>query len=182
MIRQDANLNHEQRDRQLAAMSEVTRFCENKTDCRRVQILAFFNETFDSALCQQGCDTCSSSAGAVITKEDVTEDACQVLRMMQHFVRDDHITLNNVVECFRGLKGGQGKSLDRNPLFGCGKNWQRDEATRLVQNLLSEQGLDEFLVRNGAGWTNGYIIVSSFVPSMRRELTVSRWAGLPRPI
>lgn len=156
----DQNLTKEQRDRQKDNLREVLRFCSNKTDCRRSQVLAFFNETFDPKNCNQGCDVCSSRDQQQITVKDVTEDAVRVIKMMKAFQRDDKITILNAVDCFRGTNGNSAKGLGQNPHFACGKDWDRGEAERLVQNLLIERALDEFYSANGAGWTNSYIRVS----------------------
>jgi bloom syndrome protein len=38
-------------------------YCENKTDCRRAQLLHYFGELFDSKICRDSaetaCDTCA---------------------------------------------------------------------------------------------------------------------------
>lgn len=160
MIERDFNLTRAQKDRQKASMNEVLRFCNNKTDCRRSQVLAFFSETFDAADCHQGCDVCLGRDKNIFTVEDVTEDACKVIRMVEAFDRDDKITLLNAVDCFRGTGGNSGKGLDQNPHFAVGKDWSRAEAERLMQTLLIEGGLGEFYTANGAGWNNAYVKVS----------------------
>jgi bloom syndrome protein len=160
MIDRDDNLTRDQKERQKASMHEVLRFCNNKTDCRRSQVLAFFNEVFDAANCHQGCDVCLGRDLNRFTVEDVTADAIQVLRMIQKFGAGDRITVINAVDCFRGMKGSGDKGLDRNELYGCGKAWERGEAERLVQTLLIEGGLAEFFTANMAGWNNAYLTVS----------------------
>ncbi|WVQ97161.1 hypothetical protein IAU59_004271 [Kwoniella sp. CBS 9459] len=156
-ITMDTNLSRDQKDRQKAAMGEVLRYCENKADCRRAQVLSFFNETFDPVNCHRGCDVCLGREENVFTTEDVTEDAIKVIRLVQAFDREDRITLVNAVDCFRGLRGNAGKGLDQNPHFGIGKNWQKSEAERLVQTLVIEGALEEFCVASMAGWTNAYL-------------------------
>ncbi|WVF70801.1 hypothetical protein IAT40_005595 [Kwoniella sp. CBS 6097] len=156
-IAMDTNLSRDQKDRQKAAMGEVLRYCENKADCRRAQVLSFFNETFDPVNCHRGCDVCLGREENTFTTEDVTEDAIQVIKLVQAFDREDRITLVNAVECFRGLRGNSGKGLDQNPLFGVGKSWQKNEAERLLQTLVIEGALEEFCVASMAGWTNAYL-------------------------
>lgn len=165
MIEQDKGLNYAQKNRKKDNLREVLRFCANKTDCRRSQVLAFFNESFDAEDCHQGCDVCLDRDQNVITVKDVTEDAKKVITMIKEFNREDRITITNAVDCFRGLKGSAGKGLDNNPSFGVGKGWDRAEAERLVQNVLIEKGLDEYFLSNGAGWSNAYLRVSSGTPS-----------------
>ncbi|OCF41399.1 hypothetical protein I317_04790 [Kwoniella heveanensis CBS 569] len=156
-IAMDTNLSRDQKDRQKAAMGEVLRYCDNKADCRRAQVLSFFNESFDPVNCHRGCDVCLGREENKFTTEDVTEDAIKVIKLVQAFDREDRITLVNAVECFRGLKGAPGKGLDQNPHFGVGKNWLKNEAERLLQTLVIEGALEEFCVASMAGWTNAYL-------------------------
>ncbi|KAK6905567.1 hypothetical protein I203_106397 [Kwoniella mangroviensis CBS 8507] len=156
-IDQDQNLTRPQKERQKASMNEVLRYCNNKADCRRSQVLSFFNESFDPRNCNQGCDVCLGRDRSVYTTLDVTDDALNVIKMVQSFEREDRITIVNAAECFRGFKGSSGKGLDQNPLFGIGKEWTRQEGERLIQTLVIEGALEEFCVASAAGWTNAYI-------------------------
>ncbi len=157
-------MTKDQKDRQKASLEEVLRFCSNKTDCRRVQVLAFFNEVYDPVHCNQGCDICLDRDKNRFTAEDVTADAIRVIQMVQAFDKDDRITLKNAVECFRGTNGSSGKALNQNTHFGCGKEWDRTEAERLLQALVMEKGLEEFYVQNAAGYNNSYLKVSGYHP------------------
>ncbi|BEJ15894.1 hypothetical protein CspHIS471_0504990 [Cutaneotrichosporon sp. HIS471] len=157
LIDRDKDLNSQQKERQKNAMREVLRFCTNKTDCRRSQVLAFFNEEFDRDKCQQTCDVCANLDKSKIQVKDVTDAAKLVITMMKEFGSKDRITLLNAVDCFRGTNGNSDKGLGQNPHFGVGKDWDRTEAERLIQNLLLERALDEFHTTNGAGWNNTYL-------------------------
>ncbi|WWC86120.1 uncharacterized protein L201_000991 [Kwoniella dendrophila CBS 6074] len=156
-IAQDKNLTRDQKERQKASMSEVLRYCSNKADCRRSQVLAFFNETFDPINCNQGCDVCLGRDRNVYKTIDVTNDAVDIIKMVQAFDKDDKITIINAAECYRGFKGSSGKGLDLNPFFGVGTNWTRQEGERLIQTLVIEGALEEFCVASAAGWTNAYL-------------------------
>ncbi|WRT64029.1 uncharacterized protein IL334_000956 [Kwoniella shivajii] len=156
-IDQDQNLSRDQKERQKASMNEVLRYCSNKADCRRSQVLSFFNETFAPIDCNQGCDVCLGRDGNVFTTEDVTADAVNVIKLVQAFGRDDKITIINAAECFKGVRGSSGKGLDNNPHFGVGKEWSRQEGERLIQTLVIEGALEEFCVASAAGWTNAYL-------------------------
>ena len=160
LIDMDTNMTRDQKDRQKASMAEVLRFCNNKTDCRRTQVLAFFNEIFDPILCQQGCDTCLARDRNTYTSEDVTDDAVKIIKMIQAFDKGDRITEKNAADCYRGLGLGSGKNLASNPYFGVGKdNWKKGEAERLVQALIVEGALEEFIVSSRAGWSHAYLKV-----------------------
>ena len=161
MIDQDQTLTFAQKGRQKASMHEVLRFCNNKTDCRRVQVLSFFNEMFDPTNCHQGCDICLTRDENMYKTENVTGDARKVIQMISAFDRSDHVTIKMSVDCFRGTGGGSGKGLDRNPQFGMGKDWDRSEAERLVQTLLIDGALEEYYKMNNAGWSNAYLKVGN---------------------
>lgn len=160
LIQRDTALTPAQRERQKESLQEVLRFCNNKTDCRRVQVLAYFNESFNPADCHAGCDVCLSRNQNSYFVEDVTEDAKAVLEMVGAFQADDRITIKNASDCFRGKGGGSGKGLEQNPFFGAGKDWEQGEAERLIQTLMIEGALAEFFLTNGAGWNNAYLKVS----------------------
>lgn len=159
LIDRDANLDRAAKERQKASIHEVLRYCENKTDCRRSQVLSFFSETFDPAKCNGGCDVCLHKHKNVYTSEDVTEDAVQMIKMVESFDREDRITRKNTADCFRGTNGGSGKGLSSNEYFGSGKHWKVSEAERLVAALVINGGLDEFNIVNTAGYSNSYIKV-----------------------
>ncbi|CAK9781434.1 unnamed protein product [Cutaneotrichosporon oleaginosum] len=157
LIDRDANLDRNQKERQRNAMREVLRFCTNKTDCRRSQILAFFNEDFKREDCGQACDVCANLDQNKIQVRDVSDAAKMAINMVKAFGPRDRITLINAVDCFRGTNANSEKGFGQNPHFGCGKDWDRSEAERLLQNLLINQALGEFHTTNGAGWNNSYL-------------------------
>lgn len=160
LINNDQNLSRPQKERQTDALKEVLRFCHNKTDCRRTQILAFFNESFNAANCNQGCDVCMDREKNNIVVEDVSADARAVVEMMKAFSSSDRITIINAADCYRGAKGTAGKDLDRNPHHGAGQHWGRGDAERLIQNLVIEGCLKEYIIANRNGWSSAYVTVS----------------------
>ncbi|WVN90264.1 uncharacterized protein L203_105500 [Cryptococcus depauperatus CBS 7841] len=155
-IAKEKGLSWEQKERQKASMQEVLRYCNNNVDCRRSQVLAFFNETFDPSYCNQGCDVCRGRSNCTVRKEDVTEDARKIVKMIKAF-GSDKITIINAAECFRGFVGNSGKGLDRNPYFAAGETWDRNEAERLIQMLVLEEALEEYLKPAAGGWMNAYL-------------------------
>lgn len=175
LIEKDQNLTYAVKERQKAALAEVLRFCANKTDCRRTQVLAFFGENFDPAKCQQGCDTCLAKDKSTYTKEDVTETAKILLQMLQAFGPREKITEKNLADCLIGRpQKTLNKGLDQNPFFGTGKGWSRADAERLVQALLIEKAFEEWFASNGAGWSKAYLKVSSTINTSRQVYNVSQ--------
>lgn len=179
LIAGDQNLSWDKKERQLDSLKEVLRFCNNKTDCRRTQILAFFNESFNASNCNQGCDVCLGRDQNNFVIEDVTADARAVVEMMKCFGKGDRITVINAADCFRGAKGSAGKDLDRNPHYGAGQHWGRGDAERLIQNLVIEGCLKEYITANRSGWSNSYVTVSQDDEPIREADPVA-WTQGPR--
>ena len=53
LIQRDEELSELGRESHLAKLRQVIQYCENTTDCRRKQVLQYFNETFDPANCHK---------------------------------------------------------------------------------------------------------------------------------
>jgi bloom syndrome protein len=63
------------------AMWSVIRFCDNRADCRRTAVLAFFNEKFNPALCRsRAAMSASTTSEQKLVREDVTDGARQVIQ------------------------------------------------------------------------------------------------------
>ncbi|WVR05784.1 hypothetical protein IAU60_002809 [Kwoniella sp. DSM 27419] len=152
-ISKDPDMTFDQKERHRAAMQEVLRYCDNKIDCRRCQVLSFFNETFEPANCRQGCDVCLIRDKKVLTNEDVSDDACQAIKLIQARDRKENITIPMAAACFVGA----GSGFKENPLYGAGKHWKRGEALRLFQTLLLDGAFKEYVLNTAAGWSNAYL-------------------------
>ena len=50
----------------LSNITRVVEYCENQVDCRRQQVLLYFNEPFDPLLCQGTCDNCAKHGDVVV--------------------------------------------------------------------------------------------------------------------
>ncbi|KAI9224915.1 hypothetical protein BC828DRAFT_241288 [Blastocladiella britannica] len=48
----------DQKENLLANLRLVIQYCENRFECRRKQVLAYFGERYDPSLCRGTCDTC----------------------------------------------------------------------------------------------------------------------------
>ncbi|KAG5456987.1 MAG: P-loop containing nucleoside triphosphate hydrolase protein, partial [Olpidium bornovanus] len=91
----------EQKERQRHNLREVVTFCENQSDCRRVQLLGYFGETFDRRSCNRTCDNCRSSI-ATVTR-DMTEDARNLTNIVRAAASArEKVTLPLVVDAWRG--------------------------------------------------------------------------------
>ena len=81
MIQGDEKVSQEQTDRQIAMLQNVIWFCDNKSDCRRVQVLRYFNERFGKGDCRRTCDNCDSNC--MFETQDLTEYAAWAVKLVQ---------------------------------------------------------------------------------------------------
>jgi bloom syndrome protein len=152
-IDRDDTLNHEQKNRNKEAVQAVLRYCINRTDCRRAQVLGFFGES--ACECYKGCDVCLSLDKEIRTSRDVTEHVVNALKLVQQV--DDSTTLKAATALFRGTKTAKGSE---NPFFGIGSDWSLGDAERLFEKMMIENLFGEVHRANGAGYTNSYVCVS----------------------
>ncbi|KZF24361.1 hypothetical protein L228DRAFT_259591 [Xylona heveae TC161] len=152
----DGDGSEEQKERQHKMLRNVVQFCENKSDCRRVQVLAYFNESFRKEDCHNGCDNCNSKS--VFETHDYTEYASKALKLVRRFGRQ-RVTLLQCVDVFRGSKTKKilGSAQSRFPEYGAGSKLERGEAERLFYRLLSEGALEEVNVMNRKKFATQYI-------------------------
>lgn len=160
MIDKEKELSPDQKQRQRDSINEVIRFCSNNTDCRRAQVLSFFNETFDIEKCNGGCDVCLCRDTKIYEREDVTEDAITVIKMIKSFHLEDQITIVGATETWRGQSNKNTSKFQGNSYFGAGKDWERQDAERLIQHMIIEKALGQYTIVNRSGWSSSYLKVS----------------------
>jgi len=155
----DGDGSWEQKERQRKMLRNVVQFCENKSDCRRVQVLLYFNEPFSRENCNGGCDNCNSTS--TFESQDFTDYAASAIRLVKHLEREN-VTLLHCVDVFRGSKTK--KIIDayhtRIDEYGAGADLERGEIERLFYRLLSEDAIAEHHVMNKAGFASQYVHVS----------------------
>lgn len=155
----DGEGSWEQKERQRKMLRNVVQFCENKSDCRRVQVLLYFNEPFDRENCNGGCDNCNSTSS--FESQDFTDYAVSAVKLVKHLEREN-VTLLHCVDVFRGSKTKKIVDADHTqlPEYGAGADLDRGEIERLFYRLLSEDAIAEHNVVNKAGWPSQYVHVS----------------------
>jgi bloom syndrome protein len=154
----DSDANPEQKERQRRMLSNMIQFCENRSDCRRVQVLAYFGERFSKEECEHTCDNCSSDT--VFESVDFTAHAQTAMRIVKQ-LQDDNVTLLHCVDILRGatskkIKDGQHQDIQG---FGAARDVARGEVERLYFRLLMENALAEHNVMKG-GFASQYLHVS----------------------
>ena len=149
----------EQKERQRQMLRNVIQFCENKSDCRRVQVLNYFNESFSREDCKASCDNCTSNS--TFETQDFSELAALAISLVKT-IEKDQITLLHCVDVFRGSKTKKITDLHHFevPEFGAGSDIDRGDVERIFYRLLSEDALSEHNVMNKSGFANQYIHVS----------------------
>ncbi len=155
----DGDGTWDQQERQRQMLRNVIQFCENKSDCRRVQVLNYFNESFNREDCKGSCDNCNSKSTFEI--QDFSELATAAISMVKK-IENDQVTLLHCVDVFRGSKTKKITDLhhSRVPEYGIGSNIDRGDVERIFYRLLSEDALSEENVMNKSGFANQYVHVS----------------------
>ncbi|KFY40065.1 hypothetical protein V494_03676 [Pseudogymnoascus sp. VKM F-4513 (FW-928)] len=172
---EDGDGSHEQKDRQRSMLNRMAQFCENKVDCRRVEVLAYFNERFQKEDCNGTCDNCSStSVYEAIDRSKETRIALSIVRELHA----ENLTLVNYADIMRGYKSAKVTSfnLDKMSLFGQAKNLRKNEVEALLYRLVSENALKEVNQINKAGFATAYLKLGKSYQdflSGRRKLKVS---------
>ncbi len=147
--------SNEQKERQYQLLRNMVQFCENRSDCRRVQVLGYFNEHFQKQDCRNGCDNCNS------TSTFETQDFSEHARAAISIVKQIHRTKVTVLQCVDIYRGGRSKKItqhehDSLPEYGKGANLVRGDVERLFHRLVSEKALAEYNVLKG-GFATQYI-------------------------
>ncbi|GME35400.1 Helicase [Neofusicoccum parvum] len=134
--------SQQQKERQYAMLRNVVQFCENTADCRRVQVLAYFNESFKAEDCNAECDNCNSTI--TFEHRDFTDLAAKAVDLVER-IHKQKVTLLHCVDVFRGGYAKRIKELGHDSLreYGSGSELERGDAERLFQRLVSEGALEE---------------------------------------
>ncbi|KAI9053676.1 hypothetical protein LZ554_002630 [Drepanopeziza brunnea f. sp. 'monogermtubi'] len=175
---EDSEGNEDQKNRQRNMLKSMVGYCENRTDCRRSQVLRYFGEKFSREDCRQFCDNCCSNA--VFDDVDYTEYAKAALEIVKH-VQDHSFTILACVDILRGVasvktkltkQGGPGQHRE----FGVANKIDRGDVERLFYRLVNEQALEEKSVWNKSGFPTDYVHLG---PNYRDFLSGTRKFYLP---
>ncbi|KAL4921543.1 hypothetical protein BDW62DRAFT_130314 [Aspergillus aurantiobrunneus] len=157
MINKNQDSDELQKTRQLKMLRNVVQYCENANDCRRVQILAYFSESFQRQDCNASCDNCKS--GATFEVRDFSQHAAAAIKIVRYFQELGHrVTLSYCVNILRGTtKSFRSPEHRQAPCFGDGSDIELGEAERLFRKLLGERALKEENVVNKGSFPTQYI-------------------------
>ncbi|KAJ5959606.1 uncharacterized protein N7479_006756 [Penicillium vulpinum] len=151
--------NGQQKARQKQMLRNVVQFCENRSDCRRVQVLAYFAEHFRREDCNNTCDNCKS--GLVFELHDFTEQASWAIKIVRQFQNtQEKVTVLYCSDILRGdCKRPKAPEHRKMPGYGKGSDLDRAAAERLFYRLLGEDALAEDNVINKSDFAIQYIIL-----------------------
>jgi bloom syndrome protein len=159
---QEGDKSPEERKRQEDDVRAVVQYCQNVNDCRRVQVLSYFGQSFDRKDCKRNCNNCADTAEYV--EEDMTQIAIKAIQLVKSLVdRDQNVTKLHCLDVFRGanIKAIRDKGHDRLQLYGAGSDLSREQAERLFDHLLNLEAFRQITVANKSGWHSLYMQVGS---------------------
>ncbi|KAF2170631.1 hypothetical protein M409DRAFT_19446 [Zasmidium cellare ATCC 36951] len=154
----DGEGSREQKNRQREMLRKMVQYCENQADCRRVQVLSYFSESFDRDDCDGGCDNCNSDS--TFEDKDFTNYARQAVNMVVQILEMRHeVTMLHCIDVFRGGNSAKIKELEHADLdeYGAGKDLDRSEIERLFYRLLTENAFQEENKVNKGGFASQYV-------------------------
>ncbi|XP_060780018.1 recQ-like DNA helicase BLM isoform X2 [Neoarius graeffei] len=167
LIAMDKEGNHQSKATHTNNLHSMVHFCENVTECRRIQLLAYFGEhNFNTDFCKQHpevvCDNCARPHQ--YKARNVTEDVKKIARFIQEncekvggkFARSfqqNRLTLNMLVDIFLGSKNARIKS----GMYGIGAAYSKHNAERLFKKLVLDHILMEDLYITNNGQAVAYI-------------------------
>jgi superfamily II DNA helicase RecQ len=170
MIRNDKDrersASEEELKRQEEEVRSVVRYCQNEVDCRRVQLLAYFGETFHHKDCHKSCDNCLDSSEVI--KQDMSAAALEAIYLVKSLTQDKAKTTQNYcLDVFRGANRKEIRERKHNnhPFYGAGSKIPRDMVDRLFCQLLVVDAFRLVSVQNNSGWHNNYLEVCLTIPS-----------------
>ncbi|KAF7561746.1 hypothetical protein G7046_g2407 [Stylonectria norvegica] len=152
----DGDGSDEQKERQMVMLNRVTAFCDNKSDCRRTEVLRYFGEDFTPTQCQKACDNCK--AGLVFEQQDFSEYASSAIRVIQ---AQGRMTANQCVDILLGKKYPPQTTSRCDELYGSGKGLKKHELVRIIDKLSAEKAFHEDNVIGNYGMAIQYLQVGS---------------------
>ncbi|XP_030734429.1 recQ-like DNA helicase BLM isoform X1 [Globicephala melas] len=169
LILMEKDGNHHTKETHFNNLYSMVHYCENITECRRIQLLAYFGEKgFNPYFCKKypdvSCDNCCKTKD--YKTRDVTDDVKNIVRFVQehsssqgtrnikHVGPSGRFTMNMLVDIFLGSKSAKIQS----GIFGKGSAYSRHNAERLFKKLILDRILDEDLYINANDQPIAYVM------------------------
>lgn len=148
--------------RQTAAARAVVDYCMNISDCRRIQLLHYFDEKFEKKSCGRGCDNCAHLVPLVT--RDVTTEARAAVELVRSFqAKRESVTLIQCRDILRGAKTAavKSKQYDKLHFYGMGQDMPSELLEQMIRRLCLDDVLRENPVMQSSGYHTDYVVVSS---------------------
>lgn len=159
MISKEEDKSREAKERAIESLDQISRFCDNKMECRRVQVLRYFNEDFSADMCHNTCDNCCRKGGSISTK-DVTDISIKAIKLVQSITNEkSKIGKPHCIDVFKGSKKKEIRQLGHHEveMHGAGEHMKRQEIARLFDHLSAENVFRLRDLRNAAGFRSTYV-------------------------
>ncbi|TFK55354.1 ATP-dependent DNA helicase [Heliocybe sulcata] len=168
-IRNEDSLPREVAQLQIHELWQMADFCQNDVDCRRQELMAFFDQVFDPKDCHSSCDNCVQVKE--LKRENFTQQAQEVVRLLQLMLEQEkRVTQTLCIAVYRGSKIADvtKRGFDQLPLFGAGKALPANLIHRLFSHLYFKGVFIQEAVTI-ATWTNYYMQVSMRASSLSQS-------------
>ena len=170
-----------EKENNIRLLNRMQNFCENEVECRRVLILNYFDEKFQSKDCKKKCDNCAKNQK--IKYKDFSKEIKTILEFMNFLSAFDlRFTQKQLVSFLRGIndKSEKIKNINDQGLLGYKGNLKACDTgslSRLVRLLIVQGMLTENLVpmRTGKGGERIFSVVEpatkgmNFLGDMQRK-------------
>jgi bloom syndrome protein len=157
MIQRDEELTEEGKENHMEKLRQVVQYCSNTTDCRRKQVLHYFNENFDVQQCNKQCDNCKNNLNISVVLKDCTEYSRDILNLVQT-IQHERVTVLQCQDIFKGSRSNKIIKMGHhnNPYHGKGKDLEKTDIERIFLDLLFGNYLNEYYIMR-AGFASTYV-------------------------
>ncbi|XP_063106137.1 recQ-like DNA helicase BLM isoform X1 [Cavia porcellus] len=178
LIMMEKDGNRHTKETHFNNLYSMVHYCENITECRRIQLLAYFGENgFNPEFCRKhpdvSCDNCCKTKD--YKTRDVTGDVKNIIKFIQEHSSlqgarsakyvgpsSGRFTMNMLVDIFLGSKSAKVQS----GIFGKGSTYSRHNAERLFKKLILDKILDEDLYINANDQPVAYLMLGTKAPAV----------------
>lgn len=159
MIESDQESDRETKKLHIDNLYSVVSYCENRIECRRVQMLMYFGECdYNPDECRRNqmtvCDNCASDE--IFEIKNLVSHVTNIVNTVKTLVHNNNplnnkninkITMCHLIDIYKGSQLAKiiQANHDRCELFGLGKLIHRNDAERLFKVLVMKRVLAEEL-------------------------------------
>ncbi len=158
--------------RSMYSLNKCLAYCMEEVQCRRVLLLEYFGEQFQSSMCNGTCDNCIFTANNpdAITTVDYSDHANVILEIVRVIIQQDLPKLT-LVKLSKLCSGSKDKELVRYVQVMTGNkasnfvdmkvlsSLNRDMAERVIQYMIIEGYLAEEYITNASSFGADYIVL-----------------------